>query len=61
MSVDSIMGHVDASMAGEYREEIADDRLRAVVDHVHAWLYGDTDDDGKQSIDEARSGLRVVG
>ena len=37
--VDAIMGHVDASMAGKYRQRISDDRLRGVVDHVHDWLY----------------------
>lgn len=37
--VDAVMGHVDASMAAEYRERIDDIRLRAVTDHVHNWLY----------------------
>ena len=36
----SLMGHSDASMAGHYRERIEDARLRAVVDHVHEWLFG---------------------
>jgi integrase len=35
-----IMGHADASMAAHYREHIEDSRLRAVVDHVHGWLFG---------------------
>ncbi|MEX1027393.1 MAG: tyrosine-type recombinase/integrase [Candidatus Paceibacterota bacterium] len=39
VAVDAIMGHVDSSMAAEYREGIADDRLRAVADHVHDWLF----------------------
>jgi integrase len=39
VAVNSIMGHVDASMAAEYREQIDDERLEAVVNHVHAWLY----------------------
>lgn len=34
-----LMGHSDSSMSGVYRERISDDRLRAVVDHVHAWLW----------------------
>lgn len=35
-----IMGHADGSMAGVYRERIDDDRLIAVADHLHAWLFG---------------------
>jgi hypothetical protein len=35
-----IMGHVDESMDGVYRETIGDDRLQAVANHVHAWLFG---------------------
>jgi integrase len=38
-AVNSIMGHADASMAAAYRERIADDRLKAVADYVHGWLY----------------------
>lgn len=33
-----IMGHVDQSMAGHYREVMEADRLRAVADHVRDWL-----------------------
>ncbi|HEX4000222.1 MAG TPA: tyrosine-type recombinase/integrase [Pirellulales bacterium] len=40
VAVNSIMGHADSSMAGEYRERIGDARLEAVVSHVHNWLYG---------------------
>jgi integrase len=39
IAVDAIMGHADDSMAGLYRERISDARLKAVVDHVHAWLF----------------------
>lgn len=35
-----IMGHVDDSIDGVYREEISDDRLLAVTNHVHGWLFG---------------------
>lgn len=41
VAVDAIMGHVDASMAGHYRERISDERLQAVVDHVRGWLWPD--------------------
>jgi hypothetical protein len=33
------MGHVDASIDAAYRERIEDSRLRAVADHVRAWLW----------------------
>jgi integrase len=33
-----VMGHHDDSMAGYYRELVADERLQAVTDHVRAWL-----------------------
>jgi integrase len=37
-----LMGHAEASndMGHVYREKIDDDRLVAVVEHVHCWLYG---------------------
>jgi len=39
VAVDHIMGHVRDDMASVYRERISDDRLRAVTDHVHHWLF----------------------
>ena len=39
VAVDFIMGHTDGSMAGVYREEIEDERLVAVTNHVRKWLY----------------------
>jgi integrase len=39
VAVNAIMGHVDSSMAGEYREAIEDKRLLAVTQHVRKWLY----------------------
>jgi integrase len=41
VAVNAIMGHVDETMAAVYRERIADDRLRAVTEHVRKWLFGD--------------------
>lgn len=39
VAVDAIMGHARDDMASVYRERISDDRLQAVVDHIHAWLW----------------------
>ena len=39
VAVDAIMGHVDSSMAGLYRERISDERLLAVTAHVRQWLF----------------------
>ncbi len=35
-----LMGHADGSISGHYREAISDDRLLAVTDHIHTWLFG---------------------
>jgi integrase len=40
VAVDHIMGHARDDMASAYRERVSDSRLRAVADHVHAWLFG---------------------
>ena len=40
IAVNSIMGHVDESVASAYRERIDDARLLAVVEHVRKWLFG---------------------
>lgn len=39
VAVDHIMGHVRDDMASVYRERISDERLRAVTEHVRAWLW----------------------
>ncbi len=45
IAVDAIMGHAPPAgdMASIYRQRIEDDRLRAVVNHVRAWLYPPVD------------------
>ncbi|MEZ6102734.1 MAG: tyrosine-type recombinase/integrase [Pirellulaceae bacterium] len=40
-AVNYVMGHVDTTMAGVYRQRISDERLERVADHVHAWLFGE--------------------
>lgn len=44
---DHVMGHVRNDMGSVYTEEIDDNRLRAVVDHVHRWLFGDASSDSE--------------
>src|SRR5262249_26835780 len=39
VAVDAIMGHVDQSMSGQYREHISDERLQRVVKHIRTWLF----------------------
>jgi integrase len=40
VAVDAIMGHARDDMASVYREKVGDERLKAVTDHVRAWLFG---------------------
>jgi integrase len=46
-AADHIMGHESSHMSTVYRERISDGRLRAVVDHVRAWLFGEAKEGGK--------------
>jgi integrase len=39
-AADYMMGHEVPHMSSIYRETISDERLRAVADHVRAWLFG---------------------
>jgi integrase len=62
VGVDAIMGHADNSMASHYREGIDDDRLQAVTQHVHGWLWPKKDTKRKKvSEKDTRSSLRIVG
>lgn len=65
VAVNAIMGHVDETMAGAYREKISDARLKAVVDHVRKWLFstaaGDHQEAGQAPASDERPALRVVG
>jgi integrase len=41
-AIDFIMGHARDDMPSNYRHGISDERLRAVTDHVHKFLYPKT-------------------
>ena len=43
VAVDHIMGHARDDMASVYRERISDERLKAVTDVVHEWLFAEQD------------------
>jgi len=38
-AIDAIMGHVDQTMGGNYRESIETSRLKSIVDYVRHWLW----------------------
>ena len=42
VAVDYAMGHVDASMASNYRHRIEDWRLLKISNHVHDWLFSES-------------------
>jgi integrase len=52
VAVNSIMGHVDQSMAGVYRERIEDQRLQDVVEHVREWLFAMDGTEGRPTVSE---------
>lgn len=54
VAVNAIMGHADQSMAAVYRERIDPERLKRVVEHVRAWLFGDGKADAKAKSKEKR-------
>lgn len=45
-----LMGHSDSDsdMSATYRQYIEDERLQAVVDHVHAWLFAEQEIEAKE-------------
>lgn len=38
-AVKYVMGHVDSSMSGVYRDRVSDERLQGVADVMRAWLW----------------------
>jgi integrase len=55
IAVNSIMGHIDQSMAGVYRERIEDQRLRNVAEHVRQWLFAVDGTEGQPTTSSART------
>lgn len=39
VALNHIMGHIDSSMGGVYRQRVGDDRLEAVSDVIRGWLF----------------------
>ncbi|GIW79250.1 MAG: hypothetical protein KatS3mg105_1057 [Gemmatales bacterium] len=61
-ALDHIMGHARNDMASVYRERISDERLRAVAEHIRAWLFGgDGDENADSKADDKPRILRLPG
>jgi integrase len=43
LAVRHIMGHADSDISSAYRERVSDERLRAITNHVHSWLFDKTE------------------
>lgn len=52
VAIDLIMGHTDPSMGGHYRERVEDSRLKAVAEHVRAWLFAEAPDGGTTDVED---------
>jgi integrase len=39
IATSAIMGQSDSTVSAAYRERISDQRLRAVTDTIHGWLF----------------------
>ncbi len=39
IAVNYVMGHVDASIPGVYRQRVSDDQITTVTDHVRQWVF----------------------
>jgi integrase len=54
VAVDYVMGHEIPNMSAAYRETISDERLQAVANHVHGWLFPPQTAAGAAGGEEAR-------
>jgi integrase len=54
-AVDFVMGHESQHMSSQYRETISAERLRAVSDYVHGWLFRSEADQGNVLKFQARA------
>ncbi len=59
--VNAIMGHVDSSMAGQYRERISDERFRMVVECVRNWLFPNRKPASENHVDGDRPAVKSTG
>jgi integrase len=50
-AADYIMGHEVAHMSSVYRETISDERLKAVADHVRAWLFAPRNEGTAEAVE----------
>ena len=62
VAVNYLMGHAppDSDMASVYRERISDERLKAVTDHVHKWLFGEDSEKAKTQEDTDSGGTATT-
>jgi integrase len=61
-AADFIMGHEVPHISTYYRERISDERLKAVTDHVHTWLFPPASPQGKQQpVQDDRSTTEMMG
>lgn len=61
-AVQAVMGHSPPAndMSAVYRQKVDDDRLRAVVQCVHAWLFGNGDDRLAVAVKAARDAIQAA-